>query len=341
MEPDALLRINAEEELLVPVEVKVDWLSKQASMQAERPRATVGRCISQLDDVVRVRALFSIIRSTAPRSTAATPTVSLPAEGVGAAAAAAAAAAAQDDEPAGMQKTKAPSQGTATTVTVPPPAEEEKSFGGVLRRFLRNCSSANAPPPGSQGLEVFLRMAVSRMKDVLFQLASDEEKKERGDRCLFDVYEGLMTSETLYSAALEGFPTLDVDTVMLPKHFHYRKLIAARHRFLLRKLGVLLGMEDGVNELLNFAADTEALRDSLADVDLSSPQESSKEGATNNFTAAREPVLPHASAGPEAAKVPPVTRNKIWDEDAVGNDDTSEGETDEETLTSEEVSPWH
>lgn len=83
-------------------------------------------------------------------------------------------------------------------------------------------------------------------------------------------------------------------------------------------------MEDGVKELLNFAADTEALRDSLADVDLSSPQESSKEGATNNFTAAREPVLPHASAGPEAAKVPPVTRNKIWDEDAVGNDDTSE-----------------
>lgn len=259
MESHALLRINAREEEFLPVEVKVDWLSKQASMRS-RASAMVGRRISQLDDVIRVRALFAIIRSTtASPPPAATATVSPPAAGVGAAAAAAAActaadadtvpdaapdaaSAAQDEQAVGKEQTTAPSQGAPATVAVTPsptpPAEE--GLGEVLMRLVRTGSTrhfctataAPAPPPRSQELEVFLRMAVSRMKDVLFQLASDDEKKERGDRCLFDVYEGLLTSETLYNAAKEGFPTLDVDTVMLPKHFRYRSLIAARHRFL-------------------------------------------------------------------------------------------------------------
>lgn len=204
LEPHALLRINAHEEIFLPVEVRVEWLSKQAALRM-RASAMVGSRISQLDDAIRARALLSIVQQP-PATTPA-------AESQGPEALSARGADAPEDERASREGCVAVGQG---------------------QQHARHGSSE--PMLDARDLEVIARMAVAKIKVVLFQLASPEEKKERlqQGKDVFDVYEGLLTSEDLEQAAKEGFPTLDVDTLMHPKHFRYRSLIAARHRFLVR-----------------------------------------------------------------------------------------------------------
>lgn len=224
MESHALLRINAFEEAFLPVEVKVGWLTSQASMRS-RASAMVGSRISQLDDAIRVRALISIIRSAAPATAAdsATPPPSFAASP--AAVGAAAAAQKQEQEPG--KATKRPAQAS-------PSSSSSQEGCNVPRGHMRTGSVAQTVPV-PEDLELFARMAVAKMKAVLFQLASDAEKKERQGKDVFDLYEGLVTSEALEKAAEAGFPALDVDTILLPKHFRFRSLIAARHRYLVRE----------------------------------------------------------------------------------------------------------
>ncbi|CAM9608721.1 unnamed protein product, partial [Ectocarpus sp. 12 AP-2014] len=241
----SLLRINAHEESFLPVEMKVGWLSRQASMRS-RASAMVGSRISQLDDAIRVRALLSILQSSSATTT-----------------------------PAARPETPPSGAGASSVAKIAQDscsASEGEEGGRSRPKGKRHVRTDSGPPPDLQDLEVFARMAVAKIKVVLFQLASPAEVREREQqgKDVFDVYEGLLTSEALAKAAKEGFPTLDVETLMLPAHFRYRSLVAARHRYLLRKLGVLLDMEDGVDSLLEKAADTEKMDpSSLADVDLS------------------------------------------------------------------------
>lgn len=102
----------------------------------------------------------------------------------------------------------------------------------------------------------------------------------------------------------------------------------------LRKLGVLLDMEDSVEGLLDRAADAEALRDSLADVDLSAPEDDDdddweeeddeQEARDRDSSAVSALVSPRAGSAPQVVKAMPILRNTSWDKDAVGNDDTTE-----------------
>ncbi|CAN0348479.1 unnamed protein product, partial [Ectocarpus sp. 8 AP-2014] len=256
----SLLRINAHEESFLPVEVKVGWLSRQASMRS-RASAMVGSRISQLDDAIRVRALLSILQSSSSVTT--TPPAARP-----------------ETPPSG-----AGASSSAAKIAQDSCSASEGEEGSASRpKGKRHVRTDSGPPPDLQDLEVFARMAVAKIKVVLFQLASPAEVREREQqgKDVFDVYEGLLTSEALAKAAKEGFPTLDVETLMLPAHFRYRSLVAARHRYLLRKLGVLLDMEDGVDSLLEKAADTEKMDpSSLADVDLSAGEDVDDEGAAD------------------------------------------------------------
>lgn len=94
-------------------------------------------------------------------------------------------------------------------------------------------------------------------------------------------------------------------------------------------------MEDSVEGLLDRAADAEALRDSLADVDLSAPEDDDEDGKEEeDEQAARDRdssavsalVSPRAGGGapPQVVRAMPMLRNTSWDKDAVGNDDTTE-----------------
>ncbi|CAN0028351.1 unnamed protein product [Ectocarpus sp. 13 AM-2016] len=317
----SLLRINAHEESFLPVEVKVGWLSRQASMRS-RASAMVGSRISQLDDAIRVRALLSILQSSS--ATKATPAArpGTPPSGAGA-----------------FSVAKIAQESCSTS---------EGEEGGRSRpKGKRHVRTDSGPPPDLQDLEVFARMAVAKIKVVLFQLASPAEVREREQqgKDVFDVYEGLLTSEALAKAAKEGFPSLDVETLMLPAHFRYRSLVAARHRYLLRKLGVLLDMEDGVDSLLEKAADTEKMDpSSLADVDLSAGEDVHQEGAADardlsqegasNHSAASALVLPSNAASAAAlgggtldtAKkaVARLRRSTSWDQDEEGGEATTE-----------------
>lgn len=204
----SLLRINAHEESFLPVEVKVGWLSRQASMRS-RASAMVGSRISQLDDAMRVRALLSILQSSSATTTTPATRPETPSSGAGASSAAKIA----QDSCSGSE------------------GEEGSRSRPKGKRHVRTDSGT---PPDLQDLEVFARMAVAKIKVVLFQLASPAEVREREQqgKDVFDVYEGLLTGEALAKAAKEGFPTLDVETLMLPAHFRYRSLVAARHRYL-------------------------------------------------------------------------------------------------------------
>lgn len=112
-------------------------------------------------------------------------------------------------------------------------------------------------------------------------------------------------------------------------------------------------MDTGLERLLELAADTETLQDSLADVDLSAADDegeaqgeegdrtaaaaaASKEGrgsTSSNHSAASVLMSPSAAAaassgGPDVAKTrangPPTFRNTSWDKEDVGNEDTTE-----------------
>jgi len=119
----------------------------------------------------------------------------------------------------------------------------------------------------------------------------------------------------------------------------------------LRKLAVLLDMDDGLERLLELAADTETLQDSLAEVDLSVADDdndgkdalrgdeedaaaatavASKEGTSCTSTsrsAASVLMSPSAAAAVKTrAKETPAFRNTSWDKEDVGN--TSEDATE-------------
>lgn len=201
MEAQALLRINAHEARFLPVELKVRMLMEQAGMRM-RASAMVGERISQLDDVVRVRALISIVsEGTKP---------SPPAPPASAGAGAGAAAKEIDDEP-DKREGGAPIEGKNP------------------RRL-----------PTVEEMEMFKRMAVSAVKTVLFQIADEAEAEIAKD--VIDVYEGLITTEDLCLKAAEGFPTLNVDSLLSSKHLRYHKLLASRHRYLVSKTARPLSM---------------------------------------------------------------------------------------------------
>lgn len=208
MDAQALLRINAQEDHFLPVEIKIRMLMEQAAMRM-RASAMVGERISKLDDVVRVRALLAIIR-----------------EKLGA----------TEGQPPRDAATACSSRSSSTEERgdSSPDSKDESSEGPAPLEREEVTSSVTAidrcPLPSEEDLAMFMRMAVSATKVVLFQLA--QEGGVEGAKDVFDVYEGLLTTNALSRAAAEGFPSINVDSLMSPRHSCYRRLLAARHRFL-------------------------------------------------------------------------------------------------------------
>lgn len=111
----------------------------------------------------------------------------------------------------------------------------------------------------------------------------------------------------------------------------------------LRKLGVLLDMNEGLDTLLDLAVDTEVLRDSFADVDLSSPDDEEREreslqgSEASTQSASGDSGVAHRAGGGAGTsaralvvadvappmKVMSTLRNTSWDKEA-GNDDATE-----------------
>ncbi|CAM9427746.1 unnamed protein product, partial [Laminaria digitata] len=327
MDAQALLRINAQEDHFLPVEIKIGMLMEQAAMRM-RASAMVGERISKLDDVIRVRALLAIIREKIgategqQQPEAATTTSSSRSSSISS----------NSREELGEISPDS-KEGDCSQDPAPPEAEEATSSATASDR----CSV-----PSEEDLAMFTRMAVSSTKVVLFQLAQEGEAE--GAKDVFDVYEGLLTTSALSKAAAEGFPSMNVDSLMSPRHSCYRRLIAARHRFLLRKLGVLLDMKEDLDTLLGLAVDVEVLGDSLADVDLSSPEDeelAAKEllqaGKAGGAGGAAEPSSRSGAAAAAGAPISTVSsrsgassaegvmstlRNTTWDKDLAGEDTT-------------------
>lgn len=198
----SLLKINAEEDRFLPVEIKVHMLMEQAAMRM-RASAIVGEQISKLDDVIRVRALLAIIREKS-----------------------------RDAQGHCESSSDCEDSGSGTD-------DEARKSGAEESGHDDEASVArHVPPLGPEDREMFTRMAVSAMKTVLFQLS--EEGAVDGAKDVFDLYEALVSTDDLALAAAEGFPMLGVDTVMSVKHACYRKLVAARHRFLVSGFSLLL-----------------------------------------------------------------------------------------------------
>lgn len=183
MDPESLVRINAHEDRLFPVELKVKMLMEQASMRM-RASAMVGERISLLDDVIRVRALMEIVRH---RSDA-------------------------DEASEATRGTRRCSTGSC-----------DSSSSDAL-------CPATRTPPTKEELVMYTRMAVAALKTVLFQLVDEGAADSSKD--LSQLYDGLVSTDELSLDASEGFPTLDVDSLLSREHLRYRKLVTSRHRFL-------------------------------------------------------------------------------------------------------------
>lgn len=217
MDAQALLRINAEEDHFLPVEIKIRMLMEQASMRM-RASAMVGERISKLDDVIRVRALLAIIREKIGATEGQTPRDS------------ATATSSRSDSISSIGSSAAEERGDSPpehskdeSSEEPAPVEAEEVTSSVT-------ATDRCDLPSEEDLAMFTRMAVSSTKVVLFQLAQEGEVD--GAKDVFDVYEGLVTTNDLSRAAAEGFPSMNVDSLMSPRHSCYRRLLAARHRFL-------------------------------------------------------------------------------------------------------------
>lgn len=183
MDPQSLIRINAHEERLFPVELKVRMLMEQASMRM-RASAMVGERIALLDDVIRVRALLAIVRQKK-----------------------------NDGDEASKDATKTRS-----------------SSGSCESYAAEKCPPSTRTPPTEEEYMMYTRMAVSALKTVLFQLVDEGAADSSKD--LSQVYDGLVSTDDLAVTASEGFPTLDVDSLLSREHARYRKVVTARHRFL-------------------------------------------------------------------------------------------------------------
>lgn len=218
MDAQALLRINAEEDHFLPVEIKVRMLMEQAAMRM-RASAMVGERISKLDDVIRVRALLAIIREKIG-ATAGQPSRD--------------SATTSSGRSSSMSSIISSSSTTEERGDSSPDSKDESSEGPAPVEAEEVTSSVTAIDrcalPSEEDLAMFTRMAVSSTKVVLFQLAQEGEVE--GAKDVFDVYEGLLTTSALSQAAAEGFPSMNVDSLMSPRHSCYRRLLAARHRFL-------------------------------------------------------------------------------------------------------------
>lgn len=217
MDAQVLLRINAQEERFLPVEIKVGMLMEQAAMRM-RASAIVGDRIAKLDDAIRVRALLAIIREKT--------------SGCGQGSS----SSASDDADGKREGSSNPSSPVTTACRA-----------GVV------CASQ----PGEEDNDIFTRMAVSAMKTVLFQIS--EESKPESAKDVEDLYEGLVTTAELSLAAAEGFPTLDVDSLMSLKQARYRKLAAARHRFLVSLCKLILWYDMTLQSIILFSIYTSAV----------------------------------------------------------------------------------
>lgn len=220
MDPEALMRINAQEELFLPVEIKVKMLMEQASMRM-RASTMIGERISMLDDVIRVRALLAIIRQGRQhvegkvtftprqemRETTSSPAASLTIA---------------ESLPCAEEPGESTSEGHVE--------EEDVTAARMSEEVPSHPKRERFVPCGKAEMEMFTRMAVSALKTVLFQLA--EEGSAEGAKDLSTIYEGLVTTEALSEEAAEGFPSLDVDSLLDLKHARYRKVVVSRHRFL-------------------------------------------------------------------------------------------------------------
>lgn len=193
MEARSLMRINAHEERLFPVGIKVKMLMEQASMRMRASRM-VGERISQLDDVIRVRSLLFIVGQS-KRKLDAVNSTSTPRS-------------CKDQSNKDIDS----SSSTAT------PGSGEEGKGGCFT------------PCDETDIVEFTRMAVSSMKTVLFQLVDEGAVDNAKDLSL--LYEDLITTVALKAAAAEGFCDLHVDSLLSTEHTTYRKLVVSRHRYL-------------------------------------------------------------------------------------------------------------
>lgn len=123
----------------------------------------------------------------------------------------------------------------------------------------------------------------------------------------------------------------------------------------LRKVGVLLDMNEGLDTLLDLAKDAEVLRDSYADIDLTSPDESEEQTGESLEETDAALSLPSAAAAARAKSAdasvvlvstgtPPVKmmstlQNTSWNKDA-GNDDATEVRLSNCSIHAETSDDW-
>ena len=135
----------------------------------------------------------------------------------------------------------APDNADSEECSQEPPLAEGEEVAPSAAPIDKRCNHL----PSEEDLDMFTRMAVSSTKVVLFQLA--QEAGVEGAKDVFDLYEGLLTTSALSRAAAEGFPAMNVDSLMSPRHSCYRRLVAARHRFLVSYLccsGIRIHVDD-------------------------------------------------------------------------------------------------
>ncbi|CAM9612883.1 unnamed protein product [Choristocarpus tenellus] len=187
MDSGALMLLNNQEELILPVQLKVRMLMEQALLRS-RCRAMVEDRIIKLERVVRVQALFAIIdRGTSPD-------------------------------------------------------------GGLVGEGI---PWGRAKPPTSlspDDVVNFRRMAVCEVKNILYDLA--EEGSADCSKDLAQIYDGLVFTEDIAQDAAKGFASVDEEALFAPRRSKYRRLMTERWRFLIRKLGVMLDMQDDMDGLL-------------------------------------------------------------------------------------------
>lgn len=240
MDAQALLRINAQEDHFLPVEIKVRMLMEQAAMRM-RASAMVGERISKLDDVIRVRALLAIIRE----KTAATEGQQQQQDAAEAGATPSCSRSSSSSITSRGEErgdiSSSPDNADSEECSQEPPLAEGEEVAPSAAPIDKRCNHL----PSEEDLDMFTRMAVSSTKVVLFQLA--QEAGVEGAKDVFDLYEGLLTTSALSRAAAEGFPAMNVDSLMSPRHSCYRRLVAARHRFLVSYLccsGIRIHVDD-------------------------------------------------------------------------------------------------
>lgn len=230
MEARSLMRINAHEERLFPVGIKVKMLMEQASMRMRASRM-VGERISQLDDVIRVRSLLCIVGQS-KRKLDAVDSTSTP-----------------------RSYKDHSNQGTNPSSSTAVPRSEGEGTGACFA------------PCGEADIAEFTRMAVSSMKTVLFQVVDEDAVDNAKDISL--LYEGLITTAALKADAAEGFCNLDVDSLLSAEHTTYRKLVVSRHRYVVSsrvQIQILQIIHPGCITLYSYIHNPQKTRTDVIDI---------------------------------------------------------------------------